>query len=97
MKLEQGFDNYKIVIDFDYGYGYEWKISVLENEYRGSEVLNITKCERGVKVGTSCTLPVDGAQAFKLANLYQEALTLANTKGLSVDLLLELGYNSTEE
>lgn len=92
MILEQVFDNYKIVIDFDYGYGYEWKLSVVENEYCGSEVLNVTKCERGVKVGTSRTLPVDGAQAFELANMYQETLALANTNNLSVDLLLELGY-----
>ena len=97
MKFEQVFDDYKIVIDFGYGRGYEWKISVVENEYRGSEVLNVTKCERGVKVGTSQTLPVEGTQAFELANMYQEALSLANTKNLSVDLLLELGYNSTEE
>lgn len=97
MKLEQIFNNHKIVVDFGYGYGYEWKISVIENEYLGSEVLNITKCERGVKVGTSRTLPVDGEQAFELANMYQEALALSQTKNLSVDLLLELGYTSTEE
>lgn len=93
MKLEQVFDNYKIVIDFDYGYGYEWKLSVVENEYCGSEVLNVTKCEGGVKVGTSRTLHVGGAQAFELANMYQESLSIANTKNLSIDLLLEIGYN----
>lgn len=96
MKFEQVFDNYKIVVDFGYGYGYEWKISTVENEYKWSEVLTVTKCERGVKVGTSRTLPVDGAQAFELANIYQEALALANTKNLSVDLLLELGYNEVK-
>lgn len=94
MKFEQVFDNYKIV--FNYDYGFEWKISVVENEYRGSEVLNITKCERGIKVGTSRTLPVDGVQAFELANMYQEALALANTKNISVDLLLELGYTEVK-
>lgn len=92
MKFKQVFDNYKIVIDFIYGHGYDWKISVVENEWRGSEVLNVTRCERGVKVGTSRTLPVDGSQAFELANMYQEALSLANTNNLSIDLLLELGY-----
>ena len=99
MKFEQTFNSYKVVMDFGYGYGYLWKISVVENdevfEY-GSEVLSVTECERGVKVGTSRTLPVDGAQAFELANMYQEALALSNTKNLSVDLLLELGYTEVK-
>lgn len=94
MKFEQVFDNYKIVFNYNYGYGYEWKVSVVEveNEYKGSEVLTVTKCERGVKVGTSRTLPVDGAQAFELANMYQECLSIANTKNLTPELLVELGY-----
>lgn len=96
MKFEQVFDDYKIVIDFGYGRWYEWKISVVENEYSGSEVFNVTKCERGVKVGNSQTLPVDGAQAFELANMYQEVLALSQTKSLSVDLLLGLGYNEVK-
>ena len=96
VKFEQVFDNYKVVMDFGYGSGYFWKISVVENEYYGSEVLGVTKCERGVKVGTSRTLPVDGSQAFELANMYQEALALANTKNLSVDLFLELGYSEVK-
>lgn len=90
MKFEQAFDNYKIIVDFNY-HPYKWKISVEELEWK-SEALTITKCERGVKVGTSRTLPVDGNDAFEVANMYQEALSLANTKNLSIDLLEELGY-----
>lgn len=92
MKFEQVFGDYKIVFDYSYGYGYEWKVFVVENEYKGSEVLTVTKCERGIKVGTSRTLPVDGSQAFELVNVYQEALALANTKNLTPELLVELGY-----
>ena len=92
MKFEQVFGDYKIVFDYNYGYGYEWKVSVVENEYKGSEVLTVTKCERGIKVGTSRTLPVDGSQAFELASMYQECLSIANTKNLTPELLVELGY-----
>lgn len=92
MKYEQVFSNYRVVVDFNYGHGYEWRISVVDNEYHVSEVLAVTKCERGIKVGTSRTLPVDGKEAFEVVNLYQEALALANTKNLSTELLFDLGY-----
>lgn len=90
MKYSQFFENYKIIVDFNY-LSYEWKISVEETGWK-SEALTITKCERGVKVGTSRTLPVDGDDAFDLANMYQEALALSQTKNLTEDLLVELGY-----
>lgn len=99
MKFEQVFENYKIVVDFGYGWGCTWKISVHELDALfdyGSEVLNITSCERGIKIGTSRTLPVNGSQAFELVNMYQEALAIANTKNLTVDLLVELGYTEVK-
>lgn len=56
----------------------------------------MTSCERGIKVGTSRTLPVDGSDAFDLVNMYQEALAIANTTNLTVDLLVEVGYTEVE-
>lgn len=95
MKFEQIFENYKIVVDFDYK-PYNWKISVIELSEYNSEALTVTSCERGIKVGTSRTLPVDGSDAFDLANMYQEALAIANTKNLTVDLLVGLGYSEVK-
>lgn len=92
MKFEQTFENYKIVCStFNYE-PYYWKIRVVELSGYKSEMLIITSCKRGIKVGTSRTLPVDGSDAFELVNMYQEALAIANTKNLTVDLLVELGY-----
>lgn len=83
MKLEQVFDNYKITIDQS---SLEINVINIESRVVWLHIKNnaVSWCRR---------LPVDGAQSFELANMYQEALALTNTKNLSVDLLLELGYN----
>ncbi len=83
MKFEQVFDSYKITIDQ----------SSLEINVVNIESKIVWMYIKNNKVPWCRRLPVDRAQAFELANMYQEALALANTKNLSVDLLLELGYN----
>lgn len=85
-KFEQVFDSYKITIDQP---SLEINVINIESKVVWIHIKNnaVSWCRR---------LPVDGTQAFELANMYQEALSLANTKKLSVDLLLELGYNVIE-
>lgn len=83
MKFEQVFDSYKITIDQ----------SSLEINVVNIESKIVWMYIKNNKVPWCRRLPVDRAQAFELANMYQESLALANTKNLSVDLLLELGYN----
>lgn len=92
MKFEQVFKNYKIVVDFGYKH-YNWRISVVDCSEDESEALTVISCERGIKVGVSRILPTNGSDAFDLANMYQEALAIANTNNLTVDLLVQLGYN----
>lgn len=83
MKFEQVFNNYKITID---PHSLEVNVINIESKIVWMHIKNntVSWCRR---------LPVDEAQAFELANMYQKALALANTKNLSVDLLLELGYS----
>ena len=89
MKFEQVFDNYKIVVDFD-------------NKTERISVVNLESkvCWLSVKsnmIDWCRKIPSDVKSAFELVNMYQEALAIAaNTKNLTVDLLVELGYNEVK-
>lgn len=87
MKFEQVFDNYKILIDTSHSF----KIGVINID---SQVVWMY-IENNI-LSWSRRFPLNTQQAFELANMYQEALALSQTKNLSPDLLVELGYKEVK-
>lgn len=88
MKFEQTFENYKIVVDFDNKLG---SISVVNIE---SKVCWMSV--KSDKVDWCRKVPSNIKDSFELVNMYQEALAIANTKNLTVELLVELGYTQVK-
>lgn len=88
MKFEQTFNNYKIIVDFDCG-SMDLHVVELDSGYCWLHIINdhIMSCRM---------FYYDVGSAFDLANVYQEALAIANTNNLTVDLLFELGYTEVK-
>lgn len=94
MKFEQVFDNYKVVVDFSL-LSYNWVITV---EKAIDIYLRVTSCMLSSKLSVEAQhqFPYNANEAFELANMYQEALALSQTKNLSPDLLVELCYKEVK-
>ena len=85
MKFEQVFGKHKVVV-----------VNLEHPSFKVEEVSSpkIVKLNiENQKIIWCFELPIPINEAFELVNTYQECVALANTKNLSVDLLLELGYN----
>ena len=86
MVFEQTFNNYKISVDWNND-----SIWVTDIEF---DVIYMDISTHNVTYYLG--LPSIAKQAFELVNIYQEALALSQTKNLSHDLLVELGYKEVK-
>lgn len=83
MKFEQVFGKHKVVVNLDHP-------SFKVEEVSSPKIVKLNI--ENQKIIWCFELPIVISEAFELANTYQECLALANTKNLTPELLVELGY-----
>lgn len=83
MKFEQVFGKHKVVVNLD-------RPSFKVEEVSSPKIVKLNI--ENQKIIWCFELPIAISEAFELVNTYQECVSLANTKNLSADLLVELGY-----